>query len=428
MLCYFPFYRDEVYLLMLCLTGLPLSAVINQTSIIMSTLLSGTDVRTSSTLGKPLIFAMAAASGISVANIYYNQPMLEVMTASFPGSRAIALIPTATQLGYALGLLLLVPLGDKFDRRRLIVWQFLLLALASVLAALSPSAPLLLIVSVLIGCGATAAQQIIPVAASMSGVGQRGAVVGTVMSGLLSGILLSRTVAGLVADAAGWRMMFWLSVPLALAGAAFMARMLPACMPEQSVRYVTLMRSLLTLWREERALRKATFVQGVLFASFSAFWSVLALYLSVGSHPLGAAAAGLFGVIGVAGITAAPFAGRMADRVGSRPVIIAGVLLTLLSWGVFSIWTSVTGLIVGVILLDLGVQSALVAHQHVIYGLREAARGRINTLFMGGMFLGGALGSTGAMAAWMHGGWSLVAVFAIGLTLLAVVAVLWKRQ
>ncbi|WP_038920741.1 MULTISPECIES: MFS transporter [Dickeya] len=372
--------------------------------------------------GKPLIFAMAAASGVAVANIYYNQPMLGLMTASFPGSGATSMIPTATQLGYALGLLMLVPLGDKFERRQLIVWQFLLLALASVLAALAPSATVLLAASVLIGVGATVAQQIVPVAATVAGEGQRGAVVGTVMSGLLSGILLSRTLAGLVADAAGWRAMFWLSVPLALAGAALMGRMLPVLPSSSALSWRSLMRSLLTLWRAEPALRRATWIQGALFASFSAFWSILALYLASCSHPMGAAAAGLFGVIGVAGITAAPVAGRLADRIGSRPVILLGALLTLLAWGVFGLWGAVAGLIVGVILLDLGVQSALIAHQHVIYGLQPAARGRINTLFMGGMFLGGALGSSGAMAAWQAGGWMPVTLFAGGVTLLALVA------
>ncbi|UYA61587.1 putative MFS-type transporter [Pectobacterium sp. F1-1] len=392
----------------------------------MSTLSSAAEVRTQQVPGKLLIFSMAAASGISVANIYYNQPMLGVMSESFTSSGAVSLIPTVTQLGYALGLLLLVPLGDKFDRRRLIVWQFLMLALAS--AALSTSAVALLSASLLIGFGATAAQQIVPAAAALANAKQRGAIVGTVMSGLLSGILLSRTIAGLVAESAGWRAMFWLSVPLALAGAWAMGRMLPASPSNQTVRYRELMHSLVTLWRGERALRKATLIQALLFASFSAFWSVLALYLESGRFQMGAAAAGLFGVIGVAGIFAAPLAGGIADRTGSRPVVIAGALLTLLSWGIFIGFDSVIGLIIGVILLDLGVQSALVANQHVIYGLGEAARGRINTLFMGGMFLGGAGGSSVAMVAWHQGGWLMVGGLASALAIMALLAALMKTK
>nr|WP_165325111.1 MFS transporter [Pectobacterium zantedeschiae] len=394
----------------------------------MSALSSETGVRTPHVPGKLLIFSMAAASGISVANIYYSQPMLGVISESFTLSEATSLIPTVTQLGYALGLLLLVPLGDKYDRRRLIVWQFLVLALASACAALSTSAFALLSTSLLIGFGATAAQQIVPAAAALADVKQRGAIVGTVMSGLLSGILLSRTIAGLVAESAGWRAMFWLSVPLALAGAWTMGRMLPASPSNQAVRYSELMRSLVTLWRNERTLRKATLIQALLFAAFSAFWSVLALYLESGRFQMGAAAAGLFGVIGVAGIFAAPLAGRLSDRVGSRPVVIAGALLTLLSWTIFSGLDSVIGLIIGVVLLDLGVQSALIANQHVIYGLGETARGRINTVFMGGMFLGGASGSSVAMAAWHQGGWLMVGGLASTLAIMALLAALMSTK
>ncbi|UAY93069.1 MFS transporter [Pectobacterium polaris] len=394
----------------------------------MSTLSSEADIRTQQAPGKVLIFSMAAASGISVANIYYNQPMLGVIGESFTSSGAISLIPTVTQLGYALGLLLLVPLGDKFDRRRLIVWQFLMLALVSAFAALSTSAVALLGASLLIGFGATAAQQIVPAAAALADAKQRGAIVGTVMSGLLSGILLSRTIAGLVAESAGWRAMFWLSVPLALAGAWAMGRMLPTSPSNPTVRYRELMRSLVTLWQSEHALRKATLIQALLFASFSAFWSLLALYLESGRFQMGAAAAGLFGVIGVAGIFAAPLAGRLADSVGSRPVVIAGALLTLLSWAIFIGFDSVIGLIIGVVLLDLGVQSALIANQHVIYGLGEAVRGRINTVFMGGMFLGGAAGSSVAMAAWHQGGWLMVGALASVLAMMALLVTLMKTQ
>ncbi|AYH04852.1 MFS transporter [Pectobacterium parmentieri] len=394
----------------------------------MSTLSSETDVRTQHSPGKLLIFSMAAASGVSVANIYYNQPMLGVISESFTPNGAVSLMPTVTQLGYALGLLLLVPLGDKFDRRRLIVWQFLMLALASAFAALSTSVFSLLSASLLIGFGATAAQQIVPAAAALADVKQRGAIVGTVMSGLLSGILLSRTIAGVVAENAGWRAMFWLSVPLALAGAWTMARMLPTLPSHQTIRYSELMHSLVALWRSERTLRKATLIQALLFASFSAFWSVLALYLESGRFQMGAAAAGLFGVIGVAGIFAAPLAGRLADGVGSRPVVIAGALLTLLSWGIFIGFDSIIGLIIGVVLLDLGVQSALIANQHVIYGLGEAVRGRINTVFMGGMFLGGAVGSSIAIMAWQQGGWMMVGGLASVLAMMALLTVLMKAE
>ncbi|NDL64575.1 MFS transporter [Acerihabitans arboris] len=373
------------------------------------------------TIGQPLIFAMAAASGIAVANIYYNQPMMVTIAASFTGQSGPGLIPTVTQLGYAAGLLLLVPLGDVFERRTLIVLQFLMLAVASLLAAFAPTGWTLLGASLLLGIGATAAQQIVPVAASLAAPARRGAVVGSVMSGLLGGILLSRTLAGLVAGYAGWRAMFLLGAPLALLGALLMYLVLPkgAAATRSPLGYPALMASLIHLWREEPRLRQATLTQAALFASFSAFWTILALYLDRSVYHLGSGIAGLFGVVGAVGVFAAPAAGRLADRVGGRPVIILGAALTLAAWLLFIGWTSLIGLTVGVILLDLGVQSALVANQQVIFGLREEAKGRVNTLFMGGMFLGGTLGSMGAMMAWDRAGWQGVGYFAMVLAILA---------
>ncbi|WP_349918228.1 MFS transporter [Aeromonas veronii] len=373
------------------------------------------------------IFAMALCCGLAVANIYYNQPMLAVMARDFPGHSAIPLIAVLTQLGYALGLLLLVPLGDVLVRRWLIVGQFVLIALASLLAALAQGTTMLMLASVLLGIGATAAQQIVPVAATLADPARRGAVVGTVMSGLLGGILLSRTLAGVVTAYAGWRTMFWLGIPLALLGALLMARTIPLQLPRVTLTYGALLRSLVTLWREEPALRRAALTQGLLFGSFSAFWTVLALYLAHSSYRLGAQWAGLFGVIGVVGVLAAPLAGRLADRQGARPVVLSGALMVVLAWIVFETWHSLIGLAVGVILLDLGVQSALIAHQQLIYGLREVARGRVNTLFMGAMFLGGTLGSSLAMLAWQKGEWSGVGMVGLLLALLALIGGLTGR-
>jgi predicted MFS family arabinose efflux permease len=230
-------------------------------------------------LGTGLILAMAATTGLGVANIYYNQPMLGLIEASMPGGLT-ALVPTVTQLGYALGLFLLVPLGDRVERRRLIVAQFLLLSVALVLAAVAPSPALLLGASLILGALATVAQQIVPFAAHLAPPERSGAVIGKVMAGLLCGILLSRTLAGFVAQQAGWRAMFWLGVPLALVAAAILRAMLPTSAAAQGPRYPQLLASLWHLWRRHRALRLATITQGLLFAAFSAFWSILALRLA----------------------------------------------------------------------------------------------------------------------------------------------------
>ena len=353
--------------------------------------------------------AMAAATGMAVANIYYNQPMLGLIEHDMPGALS-AMLPTVTQLGYAVGLVVVVPLGDLVERRRLIVAQFVVLALALALMTVAPSAWLLLVAAAAVGAAATVAQQIVPLAATLAPTERRGAVVGSVMSGLLCGILLSRTVSGLVGAHAGWRVMFGLAVPLALFAGGLMAVRLPVSRPAGGLRYRDLIGSLGELWRAYPELRSGALSQGLLFGAFSIFWSVLALHLQEPRFALGSGAAGLFGVIGVVRVGAAPLAGRVADRHGSRPLIVAGAVTVLVSWLVFYVWNALAGLVVGVILLDFGVQVALVSNQHVVYALRPEARARLNTVFMSVMFVGGALGSFAAALAWAKGGWHAVAI------------------
>jgi predicted MFS family arabinose efflux permease len=361
---------------------------------------------------------MAVAAGLAVANIYYNQPMLGILEGEMPGSLT-GLVPTATQLGYALGLFALVPLGDLVERRRLIVTQFLVLAAGLVGAALAPSSAMLLVASLLLGASATVAQQIVPFAAQLAAPEKRGATVGTVMSGVLCGILLSRTLAGFVAAHEGWRAMFWLGVPLALAAALLMAVTLPRSKPSSDHSYASLLRSLVHLWGEFGQLRLAAVTQALLFGAFTAFWTILALYLQTPRFGLGSEVAGLFGIVGAIGILAAPIAGRYADRRGPQRVILAGTLLTVVSWIVFGVWHTVIGLVLGCILLDFAVQSVLVSNQHIVYALRPEARSRLNTIFMGSMFLGGAGGAAASTAAWNAGGWNAVSALGIGLALLA---------
>ncbi len=373
--------------------------------------------------GRGLVLAMSAAAGLAVANLYYNQPMLGLIERELPGA-ATGWVPAVTQLGYAAGLFFLVPLADLLERKRVIVLQFLALAAALVVSAVASSAGALLLAALLLGGTSTVAQQIVPFAAHLSAPERRGATVGTVMSGVFLGILLSRTLAGFVATHAGWRAMFWIAAPVSLAAAAAMALLLPTSKPESTMTYREALGSLAGLWRSLPALRLAAKTQALLFAAFIAFWTVLPFHLE--RFSLGAQAAGLFGVLGAGGIVVAPLAGRMADKRGPRTMIVVGSVLTVVAWAVFGLWPTLPGLVVGVIVLDLAVQAVLVSNQHVIFALRPEARGRINTVFVGTMFLGGATGSAASRLAWSLGGWTALAV--LGGVLASCAAVLQRRS
>ncbi|PKU21757.1 MFS transporter [Telmatospirillum siberiense] len=348
---------------------------------------------------------MALAAGLSVANIYYNQPMLGLMVGDFGGDGHVRLVPAATQLGYALGLLLLVPLGDSLDRRRLIIGQTVVLIAAAAAAAVAPSVTILLLASLAIGAMATIAQQIIPLAAEMAPAESRGRVVGTVMSGLLAGILLARTVSGAIGAYFEWRAMFAIGAVIAGLMGIMLFVALPRRPPEQRHGYLSLLLSLGNLARSLPALRRAMMIQGAMFACFSIFWTTLALLLQEPPFRMGSDVAGLFGIIGLVGVIMAPVAGRLSDKRGPHGIIGIGIALVLASFLIFALFPTLTGLTLGVVLLDTGVQMSMIANQSIIFGLVPSARNRINTIYMTGMFLAGAAGSAAAGIAWIDLGW-----------------------
>jgi predicted MFS family arabinose efflux permease len=371
---------------------------------------------------------MAAACGISVANIYYNQPLLAQMGATFAASAAY--LPMYTQVGAGLGMFLFVPLGDMFERRRLIVLVSSATAAAAILTATAPSLALLSIASLLLGLTSIVPHLILPLAAQVSAPEERGRVVGTVLSGLLIGILAARTFSGSLGAALGWRPVYWIAAALMMILAFTLGRQLPRSAPSGAMSYPQLLRSIVTLVREQPLLREASLIGGLLFGAFSVFWATLVYRLSEPPFHYGAMVAGLFGLVGVAGALAAAVVGRVADRRGPRFTAGMGIVITVASYVVFWFTGSyLWGLIFGVILLDLGVQAGHVSNQTRIYGLLPEARSRLNTVYMVTYFLGGSTGSALGAYGWKIARWNGVCASGLILSALALAVHLrWKSD
>lgn len=379
-----------------------------------------------------LVFLLACAAGLGVATLYYNQPILGVLATDFHATAGeIGYIPTLTQIGYTIGILLLAPLGDRYDRRHVILFKILMLGLGLLVMAATQSLTQLGAASIVIGIAATLAQDCVPAAATLAPEARRGQIVGSVMMGLLLGILLSRVVSGVVAEALGWRTMFVLAAVAVGVLGLVAHRRLPAFAPTTDLPYHTLLGSLLTLWRRHAELRRAAIAQGFLCAAFSAFWSTLAIMLHEPPFSYGSAVAGCFGLAGAAGALAAPIAGRIADRYGPEAVTQLGAALVLVSFAGFAIAPqNLWWLIAGTLLFDLGIQASMVAHQSIIYRLDPAARSRLNALLIGSMFTGMAGGSVLGSLALLHAGWRGVAFFAAtcGLAALAVRILAYRER
>jgi predicted MFS family arabinose efflux permease len=376
---------------------------------------------------------MAAACGISVANIYYNQPLLASIGATFAGTtfaKEAAYLPMFTQLGAGLGMFLFVPLGDIFERRRLIVLVSISTACATTLAALAPSLSLLAAASVMVGLTSIVPHLILPFAAQVSAPEERGRVVGTVLGGLLIGILLARTASGFIGATFGWRAVYWMAAALMIALALTLSKQLPRSEPAVAMPYPQLLRSIAALVREQPLLRQASLIGGTLFGAFSAFWATLIFRLAASPFHYGARMAGLFGLIGVVGALIAPAAGKVTDRKGPRYTIGIGIGITIAAYLCFwSLGTTFIGLILGVILLDLGVQAAHVANQTRIYSLIPEARSRLNTVYMVSYFAGGAVGSALGAYGWSIARWTGVCVAGLACSLAALaVHLVWKSD
>jgi predicted MFS family arabinose efflux permease len=369
-----------------------------------------------------MVGLLAAACGLIVANIYYAQPLISLIAPDIGLSPAYAsFIVTLTQAGYCAGLLLLVPLGDLLENRRLVLLTMAGATLALLVAYGSGSAASFLAASLFIGLGSVAVQMLVPIAAHLAPDANRGAVVGQVMSGLLIGIMLSRPVASLVADVFGWRALFGGSALMMVLLAVVLWRLLPVRQPEANHRYLAILKSMWTLLRDTPLLRRRAAYQAALFAAFSLYWTAVPLVLSGPEFGFTQKGIALFALAGVAGALSAPIAGRLADQGKTHQA--TGVALVMVAVSLLLSWYgghgSLVALLAAGILLDLGVQANLVLSQREIYALGAHIRSRLNGVFMAIFFIGGAVGSSLASVTFTHGGWSMVSLTALAFPVLA---------
>jgi predicted MFS family arabinose efflux permease len=380
-----------------------------------------------------LIPLLALATGITVSALYFNQPLLIETARSLHVTEAqMSHVAVAAQAGYAIGLLFFVPLGDVVERRSLILKMIAGLVLAMLITAVTPSLLLMVLITILTGMMAAVTHVMLPIAPEIATPANAGRAVGSVMTGLLLGILLSRTFSGWIGEWLNWRWVFVIASVMCIALAFFLRRAMPLLPPRAPMPYGNALLSLWTLVRTQPLLVESATVGGLVFAAFSAFWTTLVFLLGSPHYRLGAGVAGSFGVLGAIGASVAPIAGRLADRHGSRWVISVALALLIFSWGVTWIFGyHVAGLIIGVLLMDAGAQASQVGNQTRIFSLAHCpgtafgARSRINTVYMTTYFIFGALGSYLGAHAWERWHWNGVCALALLLLGLAAARHAW---
>ena len=376
-----------------------------------------------------LLLLMSVATGLAVAGNYFAQPLLDVIGGELGiGPSMAALVVTAAQVGYALGLILLVPLGDLLERRRLAVSLYAATAVFLLVSATAPNGTVLLISTALTGLTSVGAQVVVPFAATLADPAERGRVVGTVMTGLMLGLLMARTASGALSELGGWRTVYWVSAALMTLMAVLLRIFLPRLGGDGArLSYAGLLRSTLAMYRHEPLLRWRAAIGALSLASFSVLWTALTFLLARSPYDWTESAIGLFGLVGAVGALTATVAGRLADRGHVQRVTGVGTVLLVASWTALAAGAnSLLWLLVGVIVLDLAHQAVLNSSQNILYALRPEARNRINSAFLTAFFAGGAVGSALASVVWVYGGWTGVCV--LGAILSAGTVVLWVLE
>ncbi|MGO4317858.1 MFS transporter [Agrobacterium sp. MCAB5] len=358
--------------------------------------------------GRAVILLLSVGAGVGVASVYYSQPILPLMRDAFGASpEQMIWVPAIAQAGYAAGMLFLAPLGDFVERKRLVLVKSALLALALAVTAISPSLSVLLIASLALGILGSLGQDFVPMAAHLATEERRGHTIGVVTTGLLCGILLSRTVSGFIGTAFGWRAIYEIAAVLVALVWVAVWHWLPRQPATASGSYLSLLKSLVSLFRQHTILRKSLLTQALLALPLGAFWSVLALMLAGPPFHLGPSAAGEFGLAGAAGALGAPLFGRLADSHGPSAAIRVGCVLVIAAFSLVLIFPlSLPVLIAATVLFDLGVMAGLVSHQAVVTSIDPAARGRLNGLLMSAAMIGMSVGATIGGFAWNHFGWT----------------------
>ena len=381
-------------------------------------------------LSRALILLMATATGLAVASNYYAQPLLHSIAQHFGLTTATAgSIVIAAQLSYGAGLLLLAPLGDLFEQRRLIVSMIAISTVGLLISAFAPNLVWLLIGTTLTGLFSVVAQVLVPMAAGLSDPAERGRVVGTLMSGLLLGILLARTAAGFMASLSDWRSIYLLAAALMALSAIALAKALPERHQHAGLKYPALIGSVFRLFVDEPVLRLRSLLGLLSFCLFALFWTPLAFLLAAEPYHYSDAVIGLFGLAGAAGALSANWAGRLADRGRGSLGTTVGLLALVLSWVPLAFaQSSLVALLVGVLLLDLAVQLVHVSNQNAVIALRPQARNRLNAGYITCYFIGGALGSLLGTQLFQAHGWNGIVVAGLVIGSVALAVWLWVER
>lgn len=359
-------------------------------------------------LAKSTLWLMAVGAGLVVANNYYNQPLLGMIAKEFGESEAAtSRVAMFTQIGYAAGLLLIIPLGDMFKRKKIVLTDFIFIILSLLIFAFSKSLSVMIAASFFIGLTSVVPQIFVPIAAQLSAPEEKGRNVGIVMSGLLIGILASRVFSGLLGEYLGWREVFYIAAGMMVVLGVLIAWLLPDMQPTFKGTYSQLMGSIFRYTKEIPSLRLASLRGALGFGSFSIFWTTLTFRLEQAPFFQGSDVAGSLGLVGIVGALAASVTGSVSGKVNKNKIILIACLLMLLSWGVFGFsGNTYIGLIAGIILLDMGLQGMHVTNQTIVFSTHPEASNRLNTVYMVSYFIGGSLGTFLGGIAWQYYGWN----------------------